>query len=134
MCRCAPSTADGASSAVSSYEQPTSTHVHRFMASLPGFHPDDEVDRRVEDLLDEGLVGGDPHLAAAVPIVANLHHLVLVQVEAGHRLLILDEADDVPTVGVEHAVDLLLVGRILLDQDLARVGSEGDVTTLVHED
>ena len=58
-------------------------------------HADHEVDLGIEDLFDQLGVGGDPHLAAAVAVVPDLLLLVLVEIEAGHGLLVLDQADDV---------------------------------------
>ena len=78
--------------------------------------PDDEVDLRVEDLVDQGLVGGDSHLAAAVAVVADLLVLVLLNLEAGDRPLVLDQADDVAAIRVEDGVDLGLQVGVLLDQ------------------
>src|SRR6185312_3235490 len=82
----------------------------RWAARLPrpsaGLVPDDEVDLRVEDLVDQGLVGRDTHLATPVAIVADLLVLVLLDLEAGDRLLVLDQADDVAAIRVEHGVDL----------------------------
>ena len=96
--------------------------------------PDDEVDLRVEDLVDQGLVGGDAHLAAAVAVVADLLVLVLLNLEAGDRLLVLDQADDVAAIRVEDGVDLGLQVGVLLDQRLAGARAEGDVAALVEQD
>ena len=68
----------------------------------------DEVDLGVQDLVDELLVGGDAHLAAAVAVVADLLVLVLLDLQAGDGLLVLDQADDVAAVGVENIMDFLL--------------------------
>ena len=65
--------------------------------------------------------------------MTHLHHLVLVEIEPGNGLLVLDQADDVPSVRVEDAVDLLFVRGILLDQDPAGMRPERDMAPLVHE-
>ena len=57
---------------------------------LAGLDPDDEIDLRIEDLVDQLLVGGDAHLAAAVAVVADLLILVLLHLEPRDRLLVLD--------------------------------------------
>src|SRR5205807_8980272 len=102
MCSCAAWTADSVSGVTTVQLQPASTQVQRFATCSPRLDADDEVDRRIEGLLDQGLVGRDAHLAAAAAIVAHLHVLVLVEIEIAHGLLISDEADAVASVGIEN--------------------------------
>src|SRR5579862_1225556 len=97
-------------------------------------HAYDEIDLRVEDLLDERLIRRDPHLPAAVEIVARLLALVLVEVETRDVALVLEHADGVATVFVDHLMHERLVRRVLLDQDAVRLRPEGDVPALVAED
>src|SRR5262245_48743820 len=134
MCAFAFSISSSSSAAVTIAEQPASRHAQRFIAASARLHAGDEVDRRIEDLLDKRLVGGDAELPAAVAVMTNLLPLVLVEVEPGHVALVLEHPDRVRPVLVDDLVHERLVFGVLADQDPAGFGSERDVTPLVRED
>src|SRR5687768_29871 len=99
MCAFADSTSSSSDPAETTAPQPTSRHLQRFAtAPLPSLDADDEVDLRVENLVNQPLVGRDAHLAAAVQVVPRLLALVLVEIETGHIPLVLEHADRVPAV------------------------------------
>ena len=76
-----------------------------------------------------------PISRASVAVVPDLLVLVLLDLEAGDRLLVLDQADDVAAVGVEDGVDLgLQVGVLHRSGSCRRLCSEGHVTALVEQD
>src|SRR5207302_10907851 len=91
-------TSSSSLSASIAVSQPASRHTNCFLLvviliRLPGGDADNEVDRWVEDLLDQRLVGSDTHLAAPVPVVPYLAVLVLMQVELRYGLLLFYQDD-----------------------------------------